>query len=82
MKKRIRIAAVGSVVSGFLAASCSTMPVPVVDMEGVDQIQYNRDLADRYDETPAFAFGNWLATCLESKGYTVLVGHDLRDTRR
>ena len=72
----------GLIATAILLNGCQTAPVPVVDMAGVDTVQYNRDLADCYDETPAFAWGNWLATCLEGKGYTVLVGHDAGDRNR
>jgi len=66
------VVALAVLACGALSA-CSGVPEPVVDMTGVDHAQYNRDVADCYEKMPAFAFGNPVTTCLERKGYKILV---------
>lgn len=44
-------------------------------MEGVDQAQHSRDLADCVNHADAFAFGNPVTKCMRAKGYTILVGY-------
>lgn len=58
-----------------LLAGCQATPAPIVDMQGVDQAQYNRDLAWCVNNQPAFAFGNPVTDCMRNKGYTILVGY-------
>lgn len=53
--------------------ACSSIPAPVVDMEGVDQAQYNRDLAQCYENVGLIEAGNPVSQCMHNKGYTVLV---------
>lgn len=55
--------------------SCSAPQAPVVDMEGVDPAQHNRDLAECYRTMPAIAAGNPITTCMKEKGYRILVGY-------
>jgi hypothetical protein len=55
------------------AAACSTLAPPVVDMEGVDQVKYNRDLAWCYNNLSGFEMGNAVTNCMERKGYKILV---------
>jgi hypothetical protein len=42
-------------------------------MTGVDHVQYNRDLADCYNSIPFIAAGNPVTSCMEKKGYKILV---------
>jgi hypothetical protein len=56
-------------------AGCSTVSPPIVDMQGVDPVRYNRDLAectDRINSAP-ISFGNGVSRCMEDKGYRILV---------
>jgi hypothetical protein len=65
------------IVLSFVAlAGCGggPTPAPIVDMAGVDQTKYNRDLAACYDAAPAVSFGNPVSRCMSDKGYKVLVG--------
>jgi hypothetical protein len=57
-------------------ASCNPLPAPVVDMEGVNPVTYNRDLAACYEEKKwAIEAGNAISNCMSAKGYKVLVSH-------
>lgn len=57
-----------------LAACGGPDPGPVVDMEGVDQVKYNRDLADCYNEKRfATEWGSPITNCMRAKGYKILV---------
>jgi hypothetical protein len=56
-----------------LAACGGPVPEPIVDMTGVDQVQYNKDLADCYKSIPFIAAGNPVTSCMEEKGYKILV---------
>lgn len=60
-----------------LGACGGPPPAPVVDMQGVDPMQYNRDLAECVNKTAstAFAFGNPTTDCMSAKGYKILVGY-------
>jgi hypothetical protein len=60
---------------GMLTGCVGPPPNPVVDMTGVDQAVYNRDLADCINNQPAFAFGNPVTKCMRVKGYRILVGY-------
>jgi len=56
--------------------SCNPLPAPVVDMEGVNPVTYNRDLAACYEEKKwAVEAGNAVSNCMRAKGYKVLVSH-------
>jgi hypothetical protein len=57
---------------GLLCASCSTPQPPVVDMSGIKQETYNRDLAHCYNSMPFFAVGNAVTNCMQAKGYRIL----------
>ena len=53
--------------------ACAGLPPPVVDMEGVNQTKYNRDLAACYEEKKsAFEMGNAITNCMKQKGYRIL----------
>ena len=55
----------------LMLAGCSTPADPVVDMQGVDQVQYSRDVAwCRNHVEPTW--GSWMDKCLKQKGYKVL----------
>ena len=57
----------------LLLYSCAAPPPePIIDMQGVDPVQYNRDLADCSQNMPFAALGNPVSTCMESKGYVIL----------
>jgi hypothetical protein len=60
----------------LLLSGCGgPVPTPVVDMSGVDQVKYNRDLAECINNQPAFAFGNPVTKCMRANGYDVLVAY-------
>jgi hypothetical protein len=59
----------------ILAGCGGPVPAPIVDMTGVDQAQYNLDLADCVKNQPAFALGNPVTRCMKAKGYRILVGY-------
>lgn len=61
-------------VLGLASSGCGETPRPLVDMEGVDPIKHNRDLADCYDRVAAqfISSGNAVGNCMASKGYKVL----------
>ncbi len=48
---------------------------PVVDMQGVDVAQYNRDLAHCENNPPAFTLGNTTSNCMRAKGYNILANN-------
>lgn len=67
-----------SIVTGIavLGIGCGPLPAPVADIEGVDQVKYNRDLAACYEEKRwATEMGNPIANCMKAKGYKILVTH-------
>jgi hypothetical protein len=59
-----------------LLAGCAGRPrEPVVDMQGVDPVKYQQDLADCQAERKwTLTFGNDMDECLEAKGYKILQG--------
>jgi hypothetical protein len=55
-----------------LLAACG-VPLPIVDMQGKDPVQTNRDMAYCQSSTAnSFAWGNPIATCMKGKGYTLM----------
>lgn len=56
-------------------AACGETPRPLIDMEGVDPVKQNRDLADCYKKVGAqfFSWGTDVADCMTSRGYKVLI---------
>lgn len=68
---------VGITVAGALAlyACGGAPPVPVVDMQGVDLVQYNRDLAYCENNPPAFGLGNVTSNCMRAKGSHILANN-------
>jgi hypothetical protein len=73
--KHSRITYFGIVVMcGLSLQGCGETPRPLVDMEGVDLVKHNRDLADCYDKIGKqfFSWGTDVSDCMSSKGYRVL----------
>jgi uncharacterized protein YcfL len=65
-----------SVALALLLAECgSANPNPVVDMQGVGSVKYNRDLADCVNNQPFLALGNPVSACMRAKGYKILVNY-------
>lgn len=64
---------VGVLLMMVTVSGCSPVPAPIVDMEEVDPVQHNRDVADCYANMPAFALGNPVTNCMRAKGYRILV---------
>lgn len=64
-----RLAAVALVLA---FGACSGPPSPIIDLEGRDPVQANRDMAWCQATHPAFAWGNPIATCMRDKGYTLM----------
>ena len=60
---------------GLGLAGCGETPRPLVDMEGVDPVKHNRDLAACYDKVGKqfFSWGTDVGDCMASKGYKVLI---------
>jgi hypothetical protein len=57
----------------LVAPGCEHIhPVPIIDLQGVDQVKYNRDLADCYKEQGVFVTDQMLPKCVERKGYKVI----------
>ena len=59
-------------VVALLALPGCAIPLPIVDMQGKDPVQTNRDMAWCQANHPAFAMGNPIATCMKGKGYTLM----------
>lgn len=57
-------------------AGCSGISAarPIIDMEGVDVVKYNRDLAtcEDYVSSQLFSPGNGTSRCMSEKGYKIL----------
>ena len=51
-----------------LTACGESIPSPIVDMQGVDPVKYNQDLADCHTiaSKTAFAFGNPVTDCMKA----------------
>lgn len=64
-------------VIGVGLAGCGT-PIsanrPIVDMEGVDVVKHNRDMAacEAWVASQAITFGNATERCMREKGYKIL----------
>jgi hypothetical protein len=63
----MKLVAIG--LAALALAGCA-VPLPIVDMQGKDPVQTNRDMAWCQANQPAFAWGNPIATCMKAKGYT------------
>lgn len=65
------------VIAGALPIAGCGGPVlpPEVDMVGVDQAQYQKDLQACYRDMPGFAWGNPITKCMKEKGYKILVSY-------
>lgn len=63
------ISALGAVT---LLAGCSVLDLPVVDLEGKDPVQTNRDMSACQIVGASGGWGNPIATCMVNKGYTLL----------
>ena len=56
--------------------ACGDPTPPIVDMTGVDQGQYSRDLAYcTVRDRDTVVLGNRITRCMREKGYKILVGH-------
>jgi hypothetical protein len=61
----------------FIGTACAPivplpLRIPLVDHTGVDEGKYSRDLGYCYNHPPFAYQGNYVATCLREKGYTIL----------
>ncbi len=63
------------VVSTFLVGCDGPLPDPIIDRAGVDEVQYNRDLAACHIGRPVITAGSYVANCVTRKGYKVLYGN-------
>lgn len=61
------------IVALSLFGCVSSTPQPIVDMQGVDIVQYNRDLAYCETHVPFFSARNPYSDCLRAKGYKILL---------
>lgn len=77
----MRIRVTGFLVSTVCAIFCfgcaGPSPAPIIDMQGVDPVAYNRDLAEcvKRNASKAIELGNGVTRCIQAKGYKVLVGY-------
>ena len=60
----------------ILLGACADRPRdPIVDMQGVDPVKYEQDLAYCREERKwTLTFGNYMDECLATKGYKILQG--------
>lgn len=64
--------------SAFGAALASCTPIsgtrPIIDLEGVDMVKHNRDLAacEDYVSSQLISPGNGVSRCMHEKGYKIL----------
>lgn len=60
----------------ILLVACADRPRdPIVDMQGVDPVKYEQDLAYCREERKwTLTFGNYMDECLATKGYKILQG--------
>lgn len=64
---------IGSALAVAFVTGCAQPPNVVVDMQGKDPVQTNRDLAYcRNKMMSEISWGNLAARCMRDKGYTVL----------
>ncbi|WP_162488500.1 hypothetical protein [Azospirillum lipoferum] len=71
---RLALLALSAPVTLTILAGCVTKAeAPIVDMEGVDIVKYNRDLADCELSTPVVSLGSHLTKCMHGKGYKILL---------
>lgn len=53
-------------------AACAGPDLPVVDLQGKDPVQANRDMAACQTYAAGGGWGNPIASCMVDKGYTLL----------
>ena len=59
----------------LLVACAGRRGDPIVDMQGVDPVKYQQDLAYCREERKwTLTFGNYMDECLATKGYKILQG--------
>jgi hypothetical protein len=59
----------------LVLVGCGTGPMnPIVDMQNVDPVKYNRDLAE-CNHAPG-VIGNPISRCMRKKGYKILESYD------
>jgi hypothetical protein len=59
----------------LLVACAGRRGDPIVDMQGVDPVKYQQDLAYCREERKwTLTLGNYMDECLATKGYKILVG--------
>lgn len=73
MNRLAPLALSAPVVLTILAGCVTKAEAPIVDMEGVDIVKYNRDLADCELSTPVVSLGSYLTKCMHEKGYKILL---------
>lgn len=73
MKPLVLFALSAPVVLTIIAGCATKAQAPIVDMEGVDIVKYNRDLADCELNAPFISAGSHLTRCMHEKGYKILL---------
>ena len=59
----------------LLVACAGRRGDPIVDMQGVDPVKYQQDLAYCREERKwTLTLGNYMDECLATKGYKILLG--------
>lgn len=55
-----------------MLAGCAGPDLPVIDLQGKDPVQANRDMAACQVYATGGGWGNPIASCMVGKGYTLL----------
>ena len=55
-----------------MIAGCAGPDLPVVDLEGKNPVQVNRDMATCQTYAAGGGWGNPIASCMVGKGYTLM----------
>jgi hypothetical protein len=60
----------------FILSACTPISAsrPIIDLEGVNMVKHNRDLAacEEWVTQQAFVAGNGVSQCMHDKGYKIL----------
>jgi len=71
----LRLCLLTAVLLILLAACAGRARDPIVDMQGVDPVKYQQDLAYCREERKwTLTLGNYMDECLATKGYKILLG--------
>jgi len=69
------IALVATALSDCAAGPKNVPDMPIIDMAGIDQTAYSRDLAACVNDRPFIVVSGYMAHCMKAKGYKVLASY-------